>query len=249
MGLIYENEKPANIYKYVTLLDGKLIIDTGTLKFTNPSEFNDPFDCDIELLQFENIGKLDQHVFDDYAELKKMYPLLSFDNFLKLYEPSINKKIESTSVCCFSSNENIGNILMWSHYANKHKGICFQFDNNFEKKFIDLDVEEELSEGKVNYHFDGKLNYLAENKKDGHTWVFVNKAKEWKYEVEYRFMIINKKEIQRFDPLFLRGVYFGLKVTDEERFDFISLCKQKNYLHLKFYLGVKQGLSLSFIEI
>ncbi|OSZ77588.1 hypothetical protein CAP36_14535 [Chitinophagaceae bacterium IBVUCB2] len=249
MGLIYENEKPAKIYKYVSLADGQLIISNSTLKFTKPSDFNDPFDCDIRLLQFENIGKLDQHVYDDYDELKKRFPLVPLALFLEAYEPAINEKINSTRVCCFSANESVGNILMWSHYANKHKGICLQFDNNFEKKFIDLDEEEELSEGKVNYHFDGKLNYLGGNKKDGHAWVFVNKAKEWEYEQEYRFMIIKKKEIQRFDPLFLKNIYFGVNVTNEERIDFIELCKKNNYAHVKFYLGVKQGLSLEFTEI
>lgn len=247
--MIYENEKPVKIYKYVPLSDGKLIIANSTLKFTKPSEFNDPFDCDIGSLQFDNIGKLDQHVYDDYNELKEKFPSLTFDIFLEAYEPAINKKINSTRVCCFSANENIGNILMWSHYANKHKGVCLQFDNNFGKKFIDLDDSEELSEGKVNYHFNGKLNYLEQNKKDGHAWVFVNKAKEWKYEQEYRFMIIKKEEIQRFDPLFLKNIYFGVNVTNEERIDFMELCQKNNFTHVKFYLGVKQNLTLNFTEI
>ena len=93
MGLIYENEKPVKIYKYVPLSDGQLIIASGTLKFTKPSEFNDPFDCDIGLLQFENTGKLDQHVYDDYDELKKRVPLLTFVHFLEAYAPAINEKI------------------------------------------------------------------------------------------------------------------------------------------------------------
>lgn len=249
MGLSYENEKPAKIYKYVSLSDGLLIIETSTLKFTKPSQFNDPFDCDIELLQFENVGKFDQHVYEDYNELKRKFPSLTFDTFLGAYPSAINDKINSSRVCCFSANENIGNILMWSHYANKHKGVCLEFDNNFEKKFINLDDDDELSEGKVNYHFEGKMNYLAENKKDGHTWVFVNKAKEWEYEQEYRFMILNKEDIQTFNPLFLRKIYFGVNVTNEERIAFIEVCERNNYTHIKFYLGVKQNLTLKFTEI
>jgi len=246
---MYESEKPPTIYKYMQLSDGHLTIANSTLKFTKPSEFNDPFDCDIGLLEFKNIGNINQHVYDDYDELKKIYPSLTFDLFLEAYEPAIQDKINFTRVCCFSANENVGNILMWSHYANKHKGVCLQFNNNFEKKFIDLDDEEELSEGKVNYHFEGKLNYLAENTKDGNTWTFVNKAKEWQYEQEYRFMIIKKPEIQRFNPLFLESIYFGVNVTKEERAGFIDLCRKNNYTHVKFYSGIKNSLSIKFIEI
>jgi hypothetical protein len=249
MGLIYEDQKPNKIYKYVSLQDAHLIISNGTLKFSKASDFNDPFDCDIEFLNFENSGKIDQHVYKDYEELKKMYPRLTFELFLQAYKPAIQSKIDSTRVCCFSANEDVGNVLMWSHYANKHKGVCFQFDNTLENKFIDLDTDEELSEGKVNYHFNGKLNYLSENKTDGHVWVFTNKAKEWEYENEYRFMIVNKEDIQKFNPLFLKAVYFGVKVTRMERNDFVSLCKKHNYYHLSFYEGLKQNLSMHFNKV
>ncbi|MBK7525892.1 MAG: DUF2971 domain-containing protein [Saprospiraceae bacterium] len=34
-------------------------------------------------------------------------------------------KIFYGGVCSFTTNNN--NILMWSHYANNHKGICLEF--------------------------------------------------------------------------------------------------------------------------
>ena len=84
-----------------------------------------------------------------------------------------------------------------------------------------------------------QCNCVTENRKDGSTWTFVNKAKEWQYEQEYRFMIIKKPEIQRFNPLFLEGIYFGINVTKEDRRILKDLCLKNKYVHVKFYCGIK----------
>ena len=48
----YEDEKYFYLYKHVDATDGSLsIIRNGTLKFTKPQNFNDPFDCNQKLLQ------------------------------------------------------------------------------------------------------------------------------------------------------------------------------------------------------
>lgn len=58
---------------------------------------------------------------------------------------------KNTGIYCFTKSED--NILMWSHYANEHKGICLEFDHS------DPDL---FTAAKVNYCCDyPKVNYFT----------------------------------------------------------------------------------------
>ena len=57
------------IYKYCSYDVGELIVSGQVLKFSNPSSFNDPFDCDINLLEF-NFDDCSQEILDDLEKLE-----------------------------------------------------------------------------------------------------------------------------------------------------------------------------------
>ena len=50
--------QPSKIYKYVSLEVAKIILKDKTLKFSKPSTFNDPYDCDVNLVDFDFSGSL-----------------------------------------------------------------------------------------------------------------------------------------------------------------------------------------------
>ena len=53
------------VYKYVDFDTGlKKIIKENSLKFTNPADFNDPFDCNENLLKHDNNEELINNVFN-----------------------------------------------------------------------------------------------------------------------------------------------------------------------------------------
>ena len=68
------------------------------------------------------------------------------EKFSKKIHKIIKELRESLLVSCFSKNNN--SILMWSHYADKHRGVCIEFDVSSEefqevsygKKRIRLDL-------------------------------------------------------------------------------------------------------------
>jgi hypothetical protein len=126
------------IYKYTSLDVAQTIATKSTLKFTNPSKFNDPFDCDISRLKFD-LSKANDVIKDEIKYLKRRFnsnPALSPELFARGYKESQVNKIKRASVCCFSLIPN--NLLMWAHYANKHYGACLIFDNLVENKFENI---------------------------------------------------------------------------------------------------------------
>lgn len=50
------------LYKYIGFETGKLAIQHSTIGFTNPLSVNDPFDCTLNLVDFENVPDCTERV-------------------------------------------------------------------------------------------------------------------------------------------------------------------------------------------
>ena len=85
------------------------------LWLAKPSSFNDPFEF---LFNLQNI---------------------SDDNHQKMHRLKIVNYMDTFGVMCLSSDTNLNSsehVLMWSHYADIHKGVLlgFDFDYNYDKQ-------------------------------------------------------------------------------------------------------------------
>ena len=110
-----------------------------------------------------------------------------------------NKK-EHLSICSFSKNYK--NHLMWSHYADGHRGIVIGFEIQDSDSIVD----------KVNYN--GLASFQTFPQKfDEFKLVFLNKLNEWEYEQEYR--IITKK--QSYIKIKIKEVIFGSETQDYDK--------------------------------
>lgn len=111
----------------------------------------------------------------------------SLDNVLKALGTHASKIIPTKSnelIGVLSLTEKKDNLLMWSHYADSHRGFCIRFDSThsfFNRK---------RSEKDEFYHL-RKVKYLQErpsktmNEMDGID-MFLLKSDIWKYEQEWR---------------------------------------------------------------
>lgn len=249
-------EKPKIIYKYCSLNAAESIIKTNTIKFSDPASFNDPFDCDVDLLEFKLPNKLDEHTIYELETIKGIFQnYLGFDDLIKkegfiekMYRKAQIEKVKGARVSCFSLIEN--NILMWSHYADKHKGICLEFDSDLTSHGFTNLAEEDISEGEVGYTEYEKTNYLSSNRIFAVSKIFLCKSNIWSYEKEFRLITLNKKpELQEFKKSFLKSVYFGLNMMPSEIKKFISLCSEYNYETLKFFKAEKINSSIEFKQL
>ncbi|OBX24299.1 MULTISPECIES: DUF2971 domain-containing protein [Bizionia] len=123
------------------------------------------------------------------------------DNFEESKRVRLNpNKEKHLSVCSFS--EDYKSHLMWSHYANGHRGIAIGFEIDKSEYIID----------KVEYNGLASFKNLP-LKADEIKSVFLNKLSEWKYEEEYR--IITEK--QDYISIKIKKVIFGAETQNYDK--------------------------------
>lgn len=135
--------------------------------------------------------------------------------------------------CCFSKVYD--NILMWSHYADSHKGIVLSFDT-FLDYWEDEFHEMEYSNKRIS------LPTLETNQND-YVWnMLTSKSLNWSYEQEYRMIRLDRErkfhDDNRIDVPFkaeaLKEIRLGLHVKEEQRKDIIDL-RDKRYKDAVIY--------------
>lgn len=182
---------PKSIYKYYGLSDYNFdSLVNQYLYYPKPSDFNDPFDCSPELISFinENSKQKTRH---------------------KKKEKIFAEKLKNVGICCFSRTKD--STLMWSHYANSHKGFCVEYKTNQEIDDINpLDVNYIPNFKKANY-FD--------KAKDSIFHLIYSKSIEWNYEEELRSLKTNlNQDSERkvsFKKTDILAIYFGVKAEQK----------------------------------
>lgn len=168
-------------------------LKNSRIKISRIKDLNDPF----ELLWMELSNKEDRKAF-------------------KKNKKDCNKKY---GVICFSKGWS--NPVLWSHYADKHRGVCLGFD------ILEEPVDIKYISRKMLPKFDNGLC-------DETTKEFLSiKYKGWKYEDEIRILVKLKKAdktgidyYKKFDRNFiLREVILGVGYPNAEAkqyFDYVK---------------------------
>lgn len=135
------------IYKYRTNNKYALnILTKGELWFAEPNTFNDPFDCKMEY-EINNERQLLEKICIRYGK-PKLTSNLSDEKLHEILLEAINN--EKTPLRVLSLSEDELNILMWSHYANNHKGFCIGFMTHKYENINCIKIEE----GQIRYKND-----------------------------------------------------------------------------------------------
>lgn len=240
-----QSNPPRVIYKYVNYCDGLKLLFNKQLKFSTPDTFNDPYDCNENLFKFPIDNRTTQFMLDkglysrDQDEInlsiEELADKLSRERKISLQNPEFRVIFEevkrSTWITCFSLNSN--NFLMWSHYADKHKGFCIGFDANyFNEKF-----GQKVSEVKYLENF-RKYDFFKDSQLAINEWI-TTKGKVWKYEKEYRLdfpkkkmNLINEDGLLEFDEKLIKQVSIGCKNHCNTDL-FIKSLKQLGYQNIE----------------
>jgi len=206
------------LYKYIDLSGGIALIENKTFKFSNPKDFNDPFDLYEELIDFSQ-QKIIPKVSMSRKEKRKV-ETLSDKTRIKTLKYEWKKIKNDFGISCFSRTYK--NILMWSHYAQKHTGICIGF-------YVDANLllNDSIFALGVKYENDFEpLPFDALDKDKlliSATQYLSLKAIFWKYEEEIRLISFsyfkyNKDEFLKFVKYAeIREVYFGLRTSENDK--------------------------------
>lgn len=172
------------LYKYVTFDRLKDILD-GSIRFTQPGAFNDPFEMVPEIYVPEGFG--DKEVafqFDALAPRRNPAVGVLPDDFKSDQLSDRNSRRILTSlnsaigILCLSKNDS--SLLMWSHYAGSYSGAVVVFDEKHE--FFSGHFDMVYSDSRPKIHIESYTNAddpipIAE---------LCVKAREWEYEDEVR---------------------------------------------------------------
>lgn len=250
---------PRYLYKYRSLTEifDQLLVN-NQLWFSTPNNFNDPFDCQVTIntknSQFEIESYLKSHSQKVKSEerVKRISKVMA-ENPKKLNElinGTINGLINSLGICCFCENRD--NHLLWSHYADGHKGVCLKFDIQLDLDFFSLPSRMVYQSDYPVYNFinnppvEGEITGTDEMIGK----LLLTKSNLWSYEQEVR--IIKKTSgLHYFKKGALVELIFGSKTNIAEINRIKTLAMKNGYEHLNYKKAIlkKTKYGLDFIEI
>ncbi len=228
-------EPPDLVYSYRTI-DDKLR-DTLIKKqiwLSNPLSFNDPFDCNLAIQEDctpeEAIKAVEATIkLGSYStEFKRRARAAASEGKIinpKVCEESWRNTMRATGVACFSATPT--NILMWSHYASKHQGVCLGFKNLGRRLGLQR-VEYTRMMPRVRI-----IDMMPPVSLELVNKLLLTKSREWSYEKEWRFVKGEKQyssdsdpeRAERFYPEELQKVIFGCRVAQERQHEIMLLLK------------------------
>ena len=179
---------PINKYTFENLSNNQIW-------FSSPLDFNDPYDF---FVPFDNT--FTDEGFKQKIPLQNGYSHNQYEEMLQFYKQNPKEFIQWSTegikrfaskirIACFCEEKT--EILMWSHYADFHKGLCLKFDSFLDNSLFNKEnlVTQKMMIKKVKYpkNFDEK-----DFEKQAYT-----KYYKWAYEKEHR--IISAVDVIKFN--------------------------------------------------
>lgn len=214
--------KGYHLYKYTPISTRSLsIISSRKVWYAKPRTFNDPFDCGLDLCgditieekiqvlraemeredwSAEKITQQLQHSFAANGELNQT----ATQNIEKL-TTDIHQKRDVVGILSLSRTPR--SILMWSHYADQHRGMCIEFTIPVSPSLHEVSYSQTVPRFTLHDIFvKSNAEILS---------LFTTKHKHWRYEKEYR-VILDRGDILHDIPGPITGVVFGLKTSPND---------------------------------
>lgn len=222
---------PSKLYKYQSCNAQTISnLKERCLWFSKPEDFNDPFDCDINLeiidVTQENLNLLFFHMretaqdkvgFDKrYLSDGKVNAVWAEDaiKFALVANTRVKKLWENIGVTCLTEKND--DILMWSHYAYGHQGFCLEFDTSY------FPFTETSKDTLIKVHYSDSYPPLSlsdlqpEKLPDLPKKLLATKSSHWSYEAEWRVFSAKSGEYS-YDQAALTGIYFGCKMKESDK--------------------------------
>jgi len=230
-----------SLYRY-SAVDSRSLenLRNNLFYFSSPASFNDPFDCK-SLFTLEGSSDNDWRLFFNRSlehnepqfskeqRLRKVEQLIQSGihrdkkeqaEQLRVWGEILKEKSNELGLVCLSQNRN--DILMWSHYANKHYGFCLEFDKSI------LDTVFYCSKVRYKQKYPTFKEFVASFRKTDitelHRIFLLTKSKHWKYEKEFRLISepnsrTDKPGERKFEypEESLVGIIWGCQMTEKDK--------------------------------
>jgi hypothetical protein len=242
-------------YKYVAFNEGSLcIIQNGTMQFTRPSRFNDPFDCDPEMDERKHLeylkGRKDLHkkaadslgISPGQRIQRKGVMLKKVETAYQNYK--FGQKFVDNDVGICSLSRDPLNLLMWAHYAKDHTGFVVEFcipiqehlEEDALKRLVPREVKYEKEKPIIDPFDDKFLKFKKQFLVKGHDWV---------YEQEERVVdYLRGAGIHPYErKIILKSVIAGMRMSDDH-FDILKNSVEAMNTELRINVAVYRATPL-----
>lgn len=228
---VQNGEYPQYVYRYRPINEYfDDIILKNSLWFSNPKDFNDPFDCRVLIDTNNTTTEIQDFLLKNGVNGYEATMLATnvFNKpkeFDKIVNDAVDSEISKSGVCCFSLVND--NILMWSHYTNSHKGVCLKYDLSKDPDFFVYPIF-------VNYQNQyPTLNYFREQNQLIDKLIRA-KSLDWSYEKELRVLKPKKSGLVPFKKEALVEIIFGCKTEPNEITRIKKLTIDNGFSHISF---------------
>ncbi|MEO8410362.1 MAG: DUF2971 domain-containing protein [Propionivibrio sp.] len=229
-----ERLSPKRLFKYRAFNVNSLrLLSEAEAYYANPSSFNDPLDSSPTIQVDTDRATLEKLLFKMLLRsVGKEQALSEIGNHrymsTELGDYKVEPKAEAYYVRLLASNvkdllyaelgkrgvlsfaERWDCPLMWSHYADEHRGLCIEYDAS-DSAFVNLrpvDYRRPRSI-KVSDLIEWKIKQSASARQKIAETFFLAKAPQWRYEREWRD--VTDHAGSRPAPARVSAVYFGLR--------------------------------------
>lgn len=262
-----------HLYKYLptTRID---VIQNCKIRFTQYGDFNDPFELNPninKLAEEDEIRKIVDRDFgkiieEEYSNNPIISAFISKESFIRLAQnkkelvrntvigneahfvkllPGMLQETVDSLLGALSLSESCNHELMWSHYANEHKGYVIGFDSNHPFFNQQKTAGDELRHLRIIDYRDKPPTLNLMNTSGAE--LFFVKSLKWKYEAEWRMLmplsdsstVIEKQPypINLFDfPIeSVKEIVLGSRMSKQDRATIQSLMNDRKFAHVKLY--------------
>ncbi|MDR1149435.1 MAG: DUF2971 domain-containing protein [Spirochaetaceae bacterium] len=231
MDKIFYKYKPINEYTLDSLKEHYFY-------FSDKDELNDPFDIKIP----SDYSATDQDIIDwgkrihqDSQFINKIIndkTIIESSDFINKMDMANEKMLKRLRIFCVSEiwNEE----LMWGHYADSFKGVCFGYTAYYKNKAYLLKLDKDVNTGMNFINKDNDIMILLNVEYEKTTLKpynlfkynieviqegFKYKRPKWSYEKEYRALytdMTNPPQMKKikYSKDILREIIFGFRTTD-----------------------------------
>ena len=235
-------DNPTVLYKFKDLSESKIgqvedMLRNNRLWFSSPMDFNDPFDCrcvydirnsreEIVLRKMEFLARKGMSLSDALVQAEQDIPQCpnELEEWQKQQLEEHSRCAANTGILCLTQICN--NPIMWTHYANKHKGICIIFRIH--------DIHEDSH---INFFANALpveyvdrcplINFIRDNRVEIVKKAFLTKATPYHYEAEWRIVRYDEGPGLKSMPKgIVGGIILGAQIDSMTRQRVVHACTE-----------------------
>lgn len=231
---IHQGQYPQFVYKYRVSdpVRNKYFNDIfakSELMFSSPKAFNDPFDCQLQPVLYPTEAEV-------HAFLTRMLPKAATADIDRLVANAMKDpkkfadileaeiQFDDKGVLCLSQEPD--NIVLWSHYADNHAGVCLKFDMLQDLDFFSIPLHVIYDQSYPVYNHMTQQSDIVQK-------MIKTKYSDWSYEKELR-IFKQAKGVYTFKKQALVEVIFGCATPQKEIDRIKQIGAINGYTHMTY---------------